>query len=65
MSENGKIPRFKRLVMILLEDREDGRVDVSWQTVPPPCWEGEEPHTPAIELSHRMYEFAKNQTTEG
>ena len=65
MSQDGKIPRFKRLVMILVEDRDDGTVDVSMHTVPAPCREGEEPITPAMELSEWLCEVAKNHTTEG
>lgn len=65
MSQDGKIPRVQRLVLIMVEDQPDGTVSVSWTPVPFPSWEGEEPHTPAMELSSLMYEFAKNHTTEG
>ena len=65
MGPAGKIPAVQRLGLIMVEDPPDGTVSVSWTPVPYPSWEGEEPHTPAMELSSLMYEFAKNHTTEG
>lgn len=50
----------RKRVMLLIEDREDGRVDLTWAAEPAPV--PEEGETPAERLGHLLYLHAKGAT---